>query len=314
MGIEEDLVELLDKYDSESLKKILKNHKPHRTVAPDKNIIVYEQKSSLADSIIYILLLFVMIAVGFAFYLYLQADKRNSLVQPTYAVYDEQKELTFDDLPDEEKAMYIHKSIVDKQNKDREELTKKLTIMANKKITFANLPKEEQENYISKAVVDEQFELLKKQYEEDIKSLQENSNNGNKSEIVKIEIPYTYILDEEVILTPKKKPYALLRCYDMGAGKSEITKECKDNIKLFVNEHKDAKLFLVSGVIGQEDKDVMKNEKYKKFALLGLAQNRVNDISWYMRSVMKRKIPIQPLSYAIESKKVSKGILVRVYK
>ncbi len=313
MGIEEDLIQLLDKHDNESLKEALRNHNPHRAVAPDKNIIVYEQKSSMAENIIYIMLVFVMIAVGFAFYLYMQVDKKNGTNSPVYATYEEEsKDITFDDLPEDEKSMYILKSIVDKQNQDREELTKKLTVMANKKITFDNLPKEEQDNYISKKVVDEQFDLLKKQYENDIKNIEDSISVKQVEN--KIDIPYTYIFDDEVISTPKQKAYALLRCYDMGAGKSEVTRECKEKIKLFVNEHKDAKLFKVAGVIGQEDKDIVEDNKYKKFTLLGLAQNRANEIAWYMKKVVKNKIPIQSLSYATESKKVSKGIMIRAYK
>jgi hypothetical protein len=314
MGIEEDLIQLLDKHDSESLKEILKSHRPHRTVAPEKNIIVYEQKSRVAENIIYIMLIFVMIAVGVAFYLYIQVDKKNNLNEPVYATYED-KQITFDDLPQEEKDMYIHKSIVDKQLKDKQILAQKLSLLADKKISFTNLSKQEQDKYISKEVVDEQFALLKQQYEQDIKDVQKlvEQNNQEIQTNTKYEIPYSYIFDEEVIKKPSRKADATLKCYDMNAAQTGLSKECKENIKTFLDEHKNAKLITVYGVIGQEDKDAIAQNKYKDFTILGLAQSRANETAWYIKKVSKNNTPIQAVSYALESKKVSKGIMIRVY-
>ncbi|MEA1915789.1 MAG: hypothetical protein U9N30_10820 [Campylobacterota bacterium] len=322
MGIEEDLIALLDKHDNESLKEALKNHNPHRTIAPEKNIVVYEQKSSLVDNIIYLLLIFVMVAVGFAFYLYLQMEQKNNEPDTNYASYETQKNPTFDDLDENEKSMYLHKSIVDKQLKDKELFSKKLQSLASEKLTFSNLPQDVQDSYISKTIVDEQFNLLKTQYEEDIQKIEkmveeaktQTHNNTDIQDAPNSIVPYDYIFDEKAIRTPGEKADALLRCYDMKTVKSEISQECRDKIKSFLHKHNDAKLFEVVGVIGQSDRDAFEQNQYKDFALLGLAQNRANETAWYMEKIVKNSIPIQALSYAVHSKKISKGIMIRVYK
>lgn len=183
MSIEKELKELKEllengdfEHDKESIKEALKNHKEN--IAKEKYNQNLKVKSSTFDKIIMGMIGAIVVAVGFTIYLYTQVD--HKINNPEYANVEAIS-------TDEKKAEVQVQKVQNeepKKEKEKDELVKKLDSLASKQLTFENLPQEIQEQYVSKAVLDKQLEILKNQYQDQLKQIQEETqkllkNNKN---------------------------------------------------------------------------------------------------------------------------------------
>lgn len=184
MSIEKELKELKEllengdfEHDKESIKEALKNHKEN--IAKEKYNQNLKVKSSTFDKIIMGMIGAIVVAVGFTIYLYTQVD--HTINNPQYASMETP---SIEEKKPEQKEAPKAQNIDPKEQKAQEELAKKLDTLASKQLTFENLPQEIQDQYVSKEVLDKQLEILKNQYQDQLKNIQEETqkllkNNKN---------------------------------------------------------------------------------------------------------------------------------------
>jgi len=153
----------------------------------------------------------------------------------------------------------------------------------------------------------------------------------NKNDTKSLEIKTVEVIKEVSEDIFAKEKYHVAKCYDMKIGTPWLSQKCKDDIKKFVLEHKDAKFFEVIGVVSKKDflvlnrlkanQDVLKKlnvtdekiSKLEKYMVVGLSKKRVEETSWFIKKTLGIDTKVLPVNYNIISKKNNRGTVVRVY-
>ncbi len=230
---------------------------------------------------------------------------------------------------------YIYKTkVVLSQDKLDEQYIKKESVV------FDNLPTYIQNEYVLKS----QYDYKVNEYEAEI------SNFTNK---VKLEDTITtpkvvekIIEVEKVVEVPKvdaintaipsrtqgveaqktieaKEHFETYTCKTLKSGSEYITLKCKNDLKNFIEKHKDAKRFEVIGLVDkQEFKLIEKLEdvygkvrlgNLAKYSQTGLSRQRVIEATWIIKKYIPKNISVDTVNYTVTGKN-KRGFVVRAYK
>eukprot|EP01029_Cantina_marsupialis_P020829 TRINITY_DN49225_c0_g1_i1.p1 TRINITY_DN49225_c0_g1~~TRINITY_DN49225_c0_g1_i1.p1 ORF type:complete len:318 (+),score=55.54 TRINITY_DN49225_c0_g1_i1:84-1037(+) len=179
-------------------------------------------------------------------------------------------------------------------------------------------------------------EELKTNAEEKVVEKKEKTSEKTNNDEPKVEtkIITKEVIKEKVINLEKsdfKKYYNsekfnIVKCYNFNAGSVIPPKQCKENIKKFIVDNKDALRFEVIPVIAEEDNivfDKLKNnikdldksfqEKVKEYMFRGFSRERVLETTWQIKELSPRGTIITPTNFYVKSKKNNKGVIIRAY-
>lgn len=121
-----------------------------------------------------------------------------------------------------------------------------------------------------------------------------------------------------------KSNFKSYRCFDMIGGDYVPSKTCIEELKIFLDQNKEAKLFEVIGVGNGKgfeftnlvnDEDLKKKLKnYETLAQKGLIQKRVEEAVWEIKKYLGLKTNVQTATYDLELKEGEKGFILRAYR
>ncbi|MEA1915788.1 MAG: hypothetical protein U9N30_10815 [Campylobacterota bacterium] len=185
------------------------------------------------------------------------------------------------------------------------------------KLAFSDLPQEMQNQYVDKIELSTQLAEQKKQHNEQLLQLEKKLESHNTPK----ELPlYNSLNDRKVVFKNSSEVEDTLKCYDVATGKIDLTQQCKNNLKAFIQKHKGVTYYEIVGVVGKSDTAVLaksadaKIQQHIKFVQSGIAQNRANEMAWFIRKLVGKEPIIRAIAYPVESLKENKGAIVRIYK
>jgi hypothetical protein len=118
--------------------------------------------------------------------------------------------------------------------------------------------------------------------------------------------------------------YKVFRCYDMSSGDIYLSEQCKDDLKVFLENNKNSNYFEIIGIVNDEDfalLNSLKNssnktsiDKIANYAQLGLSKKRVMEGNWEIKKYLGHNTDVRGVNYSITSQAGNKGIVIRAYK
>ncbi|MBU0721402.1 hypothetical protein KJ877_08670 [bacterium] len=142
------------------------------------------------------------------------------------------------------------------------------------------------------------------------------------------------IQGEDTPITSKETAVSkdFAKCYDMEIGSYIISNSCKKDIIAYVDKHKDAKFFEITGIVDTTDFKLFKNlqsdtslyerldtskgkiELMRMFSETGLAKRRTIEASWIIQAHTKQKARTYNTNYKLTSTHGLRGVIVKAYK
>jgi len=205
-------------------------------------------------------------------------------------------------------------------------------------VVFDNLPTYIQDEYVLKS----QYDYKINEYESEIANFTNKVKDTNTTpkvvekiiEVEKVvEVPKVDVRNtatpshtqgvEEQKTIEAKEHFETYTCKTLKSGSEYISLKCKNDLKKFIEKHKDAKRFEVIGLVDkQEFKLIEKLEdvygkvrlgNLAKYSQTGLSRQRVIEATWIIKKYIPKNISVDTVNYTVTGKN-KRGFVVRAYK
>lgn len=303
-SVEKEIHQEENKYEREENLKKEKNPLEEKIVIP--TIRDKKKESKNINTLLSLVIIIVLLLLTIVFYLFTKEEKIEIKSQKPKI---EKKEI-----------IDIQKNSTTITNDKSEE--KKLLIIDETKNNKKEEEKEEPLN-IEKSIPNNKAKT----------QIEKNSIKDEKPEIQIKEIIKEKIVEKEIKLNKENfkkyynsSKYNSLKCYNFKAGDIFPDSICKNDLRKFLKENKDAIRFEIIPVIAQDDNqifDKMKDnikqmdktfqDRVKEYMFRGLSRERVLETSWQIKDFLGDDTVLTPTNYYVKSKKNNKGIIVKAY-